>query len=141
MGYQIHTTEKEDLLGIIKLFESLPAVEKKHLALNSKMDVIRREIRAGRHAYVLVTEKGIGAFARESGRPNKFIMLEEIVVHPEMRGKGLGSNLLSWLLEKYPKVLAKTFAGNEPIAGLFQKHGFKVVKTSPKGEIMYWERS
>ena len=125
----------------MELLKSLPTHEKKYLALNSKMDVIRREIRAGRHAYVLVTEKGIGALARESGRSNKYIMLEEIVVHPEMRGKGLGSILLAWLLEKYPKALAKTFAGNEPITGLLKKHGFKVVKKSPKGEILYWERS
>jgi len=111
------------------------------LALNSKIDVIRREIRAGRHTYVLVTEKGIGAFARESGRPNRFVMFEEIVVHPEMRGKGLGEKLLTWLLEKYPRAQTKTLAGNVIIAGLLLKHGFSNVKTSPKGEIFYWERS
>lgn len=141
MDYTIGITNKNNLSEILKLIEKLPAHEKKYLALNSKMDVIRREIRAGRHVYVLVTEKGIGAFARESGRPNKYIMLEEIVVHPELRGKGLASILLAWLLEKYHKVLAKTFAGNEPIAGLLIKHGFKIVEKSPKGEILYWERS
>lgn len=142
MGYQIRNTQKDDVPLLLELFKALPAVEKKYLALDKKMIVIRREIRAGRHVFVLDMGNGlIGAYARESGRPNKFIMLEEIVVHPEMRNRGVGSILLSWLLIKFPKVQAKTFASNDPIGGLLRKYHFNVVKTSPKGEILYWEHS
>jgi N-acetylglutamate synthase-like GNAT family acetyltransferase len=141
MKYLIRSTDKEDLPSIITMLKTLPIQEKKYLALDKKMDTIRREVRAGRHTYVIVLAVGkIVAFVRESGRSNKFVLLEEIVVHPEYRNKGLANILLAWLLNKHPKMLAKTYAKNVAVIGLLTKNNFYIIKKSPKNNMVYWER-
>lgn len=141
MKYLIRSTVKEDLPSINTMLKALPIQEKKYLALDKKMNTIRREIRAGRHTYVIVLrDRKIVAFARESGRANKFVLLEEIVVHPEYRKKGLANTLLVWLLNKYPKMLAKTYTQNVAVIGLLTKNSFCIIKESAKKNILYWER-
>lgn len=138
---KIREAKKADLEGISNLFNTLSATDKKYLALDKKMSIIKQNTRNGRHVFVAESVSQIVGFARESGRPNKFIMLEEIVIHPDFREKGVGSKLLQFVIERHPKIEAKTLAVNDKIALLLEKHGFSKVKTSPKGEIIYWQRA
>jgi N-acetylglutamate synthase-like GNAT family acetyltransferase len=137
----IRQVHKKDKNGIFELFNSVSKEDKKHLVLDQKIAVIRQNINQERHVFVAEHEGKIIGFARESGRPNKFVLLEELVVADYARGRCVGSMLLKYLLDLYPRMLAKTFATNHNMRKLLEKHQFIIDSTSPKGEILNWKHT
>lgn len=63
------------------------------------------------------------AFARVFGDGKFYTCVAEIVVHPEWQRNGVGSSLLTKVIELYPRspLFLETFRGNE---GFFLRSGF-----------------
>lgn len=131
----------EDVAKILFLIDTLPELDRKHLAITRKMDKIKRCIEKQNHMYILENkEDKIIGFIRVSERHNNGALIEEIVVAPDARGRGLGRILMEVVTNKYSYVEAKTFVENTSINRLNEKMGFKVEKKSTKGNILYWKK-
>jgi len=131
---------QQDKTGLLDLLDQVPSKEKKFLALDKKMAVIRNEIKNQRHIYILEDQAGILGFTRESGRANNGAIIEEIYIRPELRGKGFAGQLLDGIINQFTYLEAKTFRENTAIAALLKKYGFQVTRESAKGNILYWKK-
>lgn len=129
--------DKDALTDMISAFGT---AERRYLALDQKMPVIRKEIRNERHVFVVEDVSGIQGFLRESGRPGNTAIIEEIAIRPNARRKGYAALLLKTLTGKFRGLEAKTYKENRAIASLLESAGFKVEKNSPGGNILYWKR-
>ena len=137
----LRRTTKQDRGQVLALFGTLTAQEKKFLVLETKMEVIKSNIRAERHIYLLENSTGIVGYIRESGRSNRGTMIEEIIIKNEYRGKGYAAKLLNAIYCKFDYAELKTFADNISMNRLCEKLGFHVIKRSPAGSIYNWRKT
>jgi len=84
------------------------------------------------HAYLFITawagEKVVGTIAVNSDQVN-FAFIDEVLVHPSFRGRGIGSTLVQQALEAI-KPLQLDFVQLIPIPGkesFFERFRFKVI--------------
>ena len=131
--------KKSDLEDVTNLLNNLSNQDKKNLALEPKRLLIRKNIREEKHSFVSTIDGKIAGFMRESGRPNGFVLLEELVVDPAHRNKGLASKMLDELHSQHPKTLAKTKANNKEMKQLLEKTGYKPDRPDSK-TIINWVR-
>ena len=136
----IRRAKKTDIGPIMEIFNSISSEEQKFLAYNNKSSLIRQIIRSERHCYVAVYENTIIGFLRESGRPEGFSLLEEIVVLPEYRGKGAATKLLNYYHRAFHKNMAKTNASNYKIINMLSKNGY-VAENPDATRIINWVRN
>ena len=140
-GYQrekIYLThyQKKYKADIEKIFKSLSEQDKNFLAIRNKISVIRNCMRKENHIYVIFYENEIVGFLRESGRPKGYSLLEELVIHPQFRGKGIASESMQLFKKLFPLCLAKTNAQNNIMNYILKKNSFKRIS----GErIINWE--
>ncbi len=102
--------------------------------------MIKQVIKSERHCYVAVKNNKIVGFIRESGRPEGYSLLEEIVVSPEYRGHGIAQILLKYYHNIFSKNLAKTNKNNSAIIHLLQKNGYKPVNPD-SSRIIDWRKN
>jgi predicted TIM-barrel fold metal-dependent hydrolase/GNAT superfamily N-acetyltransferase len=120
----VRKIKKSDYEQIIELFANLSECDTKFLALEPKLSLIKQNIKLERHCYVAVSEDIIIGFMRESGRPGGYSLLEELVVHPERRKKGIAWKMLKYYNRIYPKTFAKTNVKNDDIIRLLKGNGY-----------------
>ena len=84
---------------------------------------------------------GVIAFCEHEGK----VIIMEVVVAPEKRGRGLGTKLLKELLEKEPisglvikKSEAVIFPGNAASQRAFENAGFRHHSTHEDGDALYY---
>lgn len=119
------------------LFSSLSKRDKDFLAIDHKMKVIRECMRKKKHIYVIISENQFAGFFRESGRSNGYSLLEELVILPQFRGKGLANETMGFFMKMYPSSYAKTNSKNDIMNNLLIKCGYECVG----GErILNWEK-
>jgi len=127
---------RDDLVRMAEIVAEISIVERKHLAIDKKIETFRSNIKVGRHVYLLEGRDGIIAFMRESGRPNNAAMIEELYVLPQYRNRGHGTNLLRIAQGMFPELEAKTFANNINMNSSLVRSGFKLVHKGSK--ILQW---
>lgn len=137
---QIRRVKKTDYDAIISLIEELDETDKKYLALANKFSLIRQIIRSERHCYVAHLNGKIIGFLRESGRPEGYSLLEEIIVSPSCRNKGVAGALLRYYHNVFSRNLAKTNAANNVIIHLLKKNGY-VAQNPDAPRIINWIRN
>jgi GNAT superfamily N-acetyltransferase len=135
----IRKADATDLNAILELFNSLSAEDVKFLAYNTKAALIRQIIRSGKHCYVATDKNKIIGFLRESGRPEGYSLLEELVVHPKYRGKKVASKLLRYFHNSFPKTLAKTNAMNTIMQNILKANGY-LPENPNSPRIINWRR-
>lgn len=135
----IRKADATDLNAILELFNSLSAEDVKFLAYNTKAALIRQLIRSGKHCYVATDKNKIIGFLRESGRPEGYSLLEELVVHPKYRGKKVASKLLRYFHNSFPKTLAKTNAMNTVMQNILKANGY-LPENPNSPRIINWRR-
>lgn len=135
----IRKADATDLNAILELFNSLSAKDVKFLAYNTKAALIRQLIRSGKHCYVATDKNKIIGFLRESGRPEGYSLLEELVVHPKYRGKKVASKLLRYFHNSFPKTLAKTNAMNTVMQNILKANGY-LPENPNSPRIINWRR-
>ena len=135
----VRNATKNDAAQILGIVEKLSKDDKSFLAFNWKKDIIKQNIRQGKHIYVAEYNGKIVGFIRESGRPNNSSMLEDLFVLPEYRSRGVGSALISHIKTTFSTIQMKTKADNTRINNLAKKHEFKLITSSPKKTMYYWE--
>lgn len=136
---RVRRAKKSDYESIIGLFESIDETEKKFLALKNKYTLIKQIIKSERHCYVALVNDHIVGFMRESGRPENYSLLEEIVVDPECRGRGIATAMLKYYHNAFKKNLAKTNAENFKMISLFKKAGYFPLNPDAQ-RIINWQR-
>ena len=136
---KIRRAKVEDLTDILNIFEALTDEERKFLALDNKLSLIRRIIRTGRHCYVAVIDGEIVGFMRESGRPEGFSLLEELVTSPAKRNLGIAKSLLFYYHNAFPKSMVTTNAANKTMIHLCKKNGYIAENLYAK-RIIHWKR-
>lgn len=136
----IRRAKKADIDDVMGIFNSISSEDQKFLAYNSKASLIRQIIRSERHCYVAVYNGTIVGFLRESGRPEGFSLLEELVVLPEYRGKGIATKLINYYHKEFNKNMAKTNAANNIMKGLLTKNGYSA-ENPDAPRIIYWVRN
>lgn len=139
-GVYIRRATKEDLEGILNIFNAISEQEQKFLAYASKASLIRQIIRSGKHCYVAILNNEIVGFLRESGRPEGFSLLEEIVVKPGHRGLGIASKLINYFHNAFPKNLAKTNAANSTMQNILNKFNY-IAQNPDAARIINWIRN
>jgi ribosomal protein S18 acetylase RimI-like enzyme len=77
---------------------------------------------------------------RESGRPEGYSLLEEIVVHPDYRRKGIAQELLKHYHRIFSKTLAKTNAKNTGMINLLKRNGYEPENPDAQ-RIINWNRN
>lgn len=119
-----------------QMLKSLDKQDKNFLALEHKISVIKDCMRKERHLYVIIYQGKFAGYFRESGRPNGYSLLEELVILPECRGKGLSKKTLEFYKHLYPLSYAKTNGKNDIMNSLLKKQGYRCIN----GErILNWE--
>lgn len=136
---QLEKAKKSDLEEINHLFNKLSTNDRKFLVLDQKLPLIKKNIRDERHCFVSRLNGKIVGFIRESGRPEGFTLLEELVVSPEHRNKGVASKMLDEFNSSFPKTLAKTKADNKEINTLLKKKGYAADNPNAKS-VINWSR-
>jgi N-acetylglutamate synthase-like GNAT family acetyltransferase len=131
------TADSTQLLAIL---DTMSPQDKSFLAYTAKKELIRQHIRQAKHIYVAEEDGVILGFARESGRSDNIIMLEEIFVAPEYRSKNVGRALFEYVLAAHPNTQMKTSAKNEVMNSLAAKNNFVKVKESPEKTMYMWEK-
>ncbi len=136
---KIRRVRKSDFEQIADIFSNINETEKKYLALEAKSSLIRQIIKSESHCYVACIDDKIVGFMRESGRPEGYSLLEEIVVHKDFRSLGIATRLIKYYHNIFRKSLAKTNANNNTMILLLQKHGYKAANPNAQ-RIINWER-
>jgi GNAT superfamily N-acetyltransferase len=124
-GVKSRKVEKSDLAGVTRLLNDLSDQDKKFLALDQKLPLIKKNVRDERHCFVSKIKGETVGFLRESGRPGGFVLLEELVVGSKYRNQGIASQMLNNFHTLYPKTLAKTKANNKEMTRLLEENGYK----------------
>ncbi len=134
----IRPVVKEDKEQLFSKIATISDYDKKLLALDKKMQLIKENIRKCRHVFIATCENEIVGFFRESGRLDNSNMLEEIVVFDGFRGKGYSKKIMDYYTKFFPKSFAKTHSNNIKINKLLSEYGF----VGDNGlKIMNWSRS
>jgi GNAT superfamily N-acetyltransferase len=138
---EIRESKKTDYEEIMNLFNSINEDDKKFLALEFKLNAIKQNVRNGRNCFVAVLGKEIVGFMRESGMPEGHTVLEEILVNPNYRGKGIARQLINHFHKLHPsKTLAKSNPKNEKIRGLLLSTGYTI--DDPNADrVLKWTRT
>lgn len=136
----VRRVKKSDYAEIIMIIDQLSETDKKYLALANKYSLIRQQIKNERHCYVAQLRGKIVGFLRESGRPEGYSLLEEIVVAPGLRNTGIASALLRYYHNAFPKNLAKTNSANQVIIHLLKKNGY-TPENPDAPRIINWSRN
>ena len=136
---RIRRAKKGDAEKIIKIIDSLNDTDKKYLSLKNKYKLIKQIILSEKHCYVALLNDEIIGFMRESGRPENVSLLEEILVSPEYRGRGISQIMIDYYHRVFKKTIAKTNSKNSAIIHLLVKNGY--VALNPEApRIIKWER-
>ena len=130
---------KSDSEEIISLLNGLSTQDKKFLALEQKFPTIKHNIRSGKHGLVATSNGKIVGYLRDSGRPNGFVLIEELVVDPNYRGKGVASKMLNEFHSQNSKTLAKTKVNNQIMNSLLKAKGYKADNPNSK-TVINWIR-
>ena len=136
----VRKIKNSDYDQVITLFTQISDIDKKFLALEPKIAFIKQQIKAQRHCYVAVKGDRIIGFMRESGRPEGYSLLEELVVHPEHRMQGIAGKMLRYYHRIYSKTLAKTNAKNDGMIKLLKCNGYYADNPDAQ-RIVNWTRS
>ena len=136
---RIRRTKASDVAPVMELLNSLEDRDKKYLAYSHKRTLIRSETKKGRHCFLAVLNNQIVGFMRESGRPDNYSLLEEIVVLPRFRGQGIAKALLRYYHNAFQKTLSKTNAGNQAMIHLLRSHGYQT-EDADAPRIVNWKR-
>jgi len=136
----IRRISKDDRNDVMQLISELDPKERKFLAVDQKLDVIKATIRNERHIYVLENTQQIIGFIRESGRSNNGAILEELLINERFRKKGYAELLINAIANKFDYVEAKTLSDNTSVNYLNIKLGFSIVKQSESGKILNWRK-
>lgn len=136
----VRRAKKEDVEAVMKMFNSISSEDQKFLAYGNKASLIRQIVRSGRHCYVAMDGNKVVGFLRESGRPDNYSLLEEILVLPECRGKGVATKLMSHYHRDFHKNMAKTNASNHKMICMLSKNGY-VAENPDAPRIINWVRN
>ena len=120
----VRRAKKTDVESIMKMFNSISSEDQKFLAYGNKASLIRQIVRSERHCYVAMYENRIVGFLRESGRPEGYSLLEEMLVLPEYRGKGVATKLMNHYHRAFHKNMAKTNSSNHKMRNMLSKNGY-----------------
>lgn len=136
----VRRAKKADVESVMEMFNSISSEDQKFLAYGNKASLIRQIVRSERHCYVAMYENRIVGFLRESGRPEGYSLLEEILVLPEYRGKGVATKLMSHYHRAFYKNMAKTNASNYRMRNMLSKNGY-VAENPNAPRIINWVRN
>lgn len=136
----IRRAKKADVESVMELFNSISKEDQKYLAYSNKASLIRQIIRSERHCYIAVYDNMVVGFMRESGRPQNYSLLEEILVSPEWRGKGVATKMMNYYHRAFHKNMAKTNALNYKMMNMLRKNGY-VAENPDAPRIINWVRN
>ena len=136
----VRRAKKTDVESIMKMFNSISSEDQKFLAYGNKASLIRQIVRSERHCYVAMYENRIVGFLRESGRPEGYSLLEEILVLPEYRGKGVATKLMNHYHRAFHKNMAKTNSSNHKMRNMLSKNGY-IAENPNAPRIINWVRN
>lgn len=122
------------------LFFMLSETDRKFLALDQKVSLIKQNIKSETHCYVALLNCKIVGFMRESGRPEGYSLLEELLIHPDYRNKGYARKMMHYYHRIFNKNFAKTNAKNNGIIKLLQSSGY-IANNPDAARIINWVRS
>lgn len=138
-GVQIRRAKKTDLEAILDIFDKISEKEKKFLSLQNKLSLIKQIIKSERHCYVAILNEKVVGFLRESGRPGGVSLLEEIVIAPDYRNRGVAKSLLNYYNLAFPLSIAKTNAANNVMIHLCYDNGY-IAENPDARRIINWSR-
>lgn len=136
----IRRAKKADVESVMGLFNSISKEDQKYLAYSNKASLIRQIIRSERHCYIAVYDNMVVGFMRESGRPQNYSLLEEILVSPEWRGKGVATKMMNYYHRAFHKNMAKTNALNYKMMNMLRKNGY-LAENPDAPRIINWVRN
>ncbi|OQX27551.1 MAG: hypothetical protein BWK80_04760 [Desulfobacteraceae bacterium IS3] len=137
-NYWIRRVSKKDHDVLLNLINGISSQERKFLAIDKKMAVVKDNIRRENHIFILENTKEIIGFVRESGRSENGAVIEEIFIKEQFRQKGYGKHLLLFLCGMFDWLSAKTYTANKNICTLFEKSKFRIQEKTKKGTILNW---
>lgn len=134
-SFIVRNANADDLPILMRFFKSLSPSER--IMLIIQKEFLYRECKEGKNIFLLIFESGkIGAYVRKSDYKFNYILVEEFLVVPKWRKKGIGKYLLAWLKELYPRIIIETNWNYEPINKMLLNHLFIV--TSQGNKKRYW---
>ena len=136
---QVRYSTVNDYEKIVDLIEQMSQRDVMYLALRQKLALIRRIAKTGRHFIVAEYNHEIVGFLRESGRPDNFSLIEEVVVSPCCRNIGVCKKMLDFQHSIFKKTLAKTNKSNTVMNHIFEEYGYKLENPDAQ-RILNWVR-
>ena len=96
---------------------------------------------AGWHVLKLEVEGRIAGSVR--GRMERgACQIGKLMVHPDFRGRGLGSALLDAIESAFPDVPYELFTGDRSRFNIdmYLRHGYRIVRTDPAAGLVYFRK-
>ena len=125
-------------LGLI--LSNISDQDSKFLALHLKIAYVRDRVRKASHILVARgRDNHVAGFLRWSDRSNDAMVIEELYVHPDFRGKRIAQKLVENLCASFKHAEAKSFAENTSVAHVFKSQGFSP-RYTPKGTMINWRK-
>ena len=122
------------------LLTNISEQDSKFLALHLKIAYVRDRVRKASHILVARgCDNHIAGFLRWSDRANDAMVIEELYVHPDYRGKGIAQKLVHNLCASFKHAEAKSFAENSSVMHVFKSQGF-TPRYTPKGTMINWRK-
>lgn len=135
---EMTAADRADVLPMVQTFYSSPAVEHSVPAevLERSFAAAVDERECGLRGFLLLEgEETVGYcyvtefYSAEMG--GRCLMIEELYLKDQCRGKGYGSRVFSWLMERYPehvRVRLEVTAVNEGAVRLYERLGFRFLE-------------
>ena len=137
---EISLASGDDAQELGSILSNISNQDSKYLALHLKIAYVRDRIRKASHILVARgSDNHIAGFLRWSDRSNDSMVIEELYVQPNFRGKGIAQKLVGNLCSSFKHAEAKCFAENLSVRHVFESQGF-TPRYTPKGTMINWRK-
>ena len=137
---EISLASVSDAQALGSILSNISDQDSKFLALHLKIAYVRDRVRKASHILVARgLNNHVAGFLRWSDRSNDAMVIEELYVHPDFRGKGIAQKLVENLCASFKHAEAKSFAENTSVAHVFKSQGF-TPRYTPKGTMINWRK-
>lgn len=142
--YELECATKNDiellisykLASILDYAKDLPKEEKEKIIIYVQSTIPKQ---INEYKIILINDKKVGCLLLEKYQDG--VLLAEIYLDENYRGKGIGTNILNNILNNNSKVYLWVYKENILALNLYEKLGFRIKKTTENRYFMQFDKS
>ena len=126
----LDTATREDVEAIYKLCEALVLKyeDSSVVDISKALEWVKKKIENSIDDYSVIFENNQKVGYVSVHKEENMWELDDFYILEEYRGRGIGSQVLEYIVKKYDRIFLYVFKENIGAISLYEKYGFKVVK-------------